>query len=308
MYKVLVSIIVTMIVLNGCGDGGSGDTSSNATSASNGLKKAKEVTQEDFNAQGDTLTKSQFLEYLYDEDVYMDSDNIPKESDSDETGSSCSEDLLLQEAVQKQTGEHTYTIEIESVDVSSCSSQLDKYIVSVYGSDIMRQYKNGEYENNFENDTLNRDIQRETVRGISSVYFQYDVKGIKVSGNTYKASTGLDDFSKPCTMENGHKLCKKLFVDVTKFNVGEGTDDDFAEEKVTYKEFKIDAVLNNGRYYDSGTISFKINNWSGVITFVDSNTPPTFSATDGTTELEGVLDENRTVTTKSKRFIPAFFK
>ncbi|RYZ81286.1 MAG: hypothetical protein EOP04_24285 [Proteobacteria bacterium] len=46
---------------------------------------------------------------------------------------------------------------------------------------------------------------------------------------------------------------------------------------------------NPGDYYDSGSFSVVVNNWSGTITYSGATTPPTFSITNGTTTETGTL-------------------
>ena len=307
MFKKLVPIVAITIVLIGCGDGGSDEATSSAASGFNVFKQAKDVTQEDLNVQSNMpLSKSQFLDDLYDEQRHIDNEDIATRSSTKNAGLDCLVDLTEQESVYNKTDEHTYVFEVAYVDVSSCYSEYDKVFYSYYTNEVSVKNKNGTYHNVFTvfSDIPNSDIESYSKREITSMYMEQNMSTMAAALNVYDTKTGLEDFSKPCTMENGHIQCKEQSITIVNYDISEDFDYNVGESLVSYKEFKTDVISKNGRYYDSGTISFKINNWSGVITFIDSNTPPTFSATDGTTELEGVLDEERTVTTKSRKIMP----
>lgn len=51
-----------------------------------------------------------------------------------------------------------------------------------------------------------------------------------------------------------------------------------------------DVLGVGGRWYESGTIKYKYNNWAGEIVFRGSNIPPTYTLTNNETESTGVLD------------------
>lgn len=299
MFKQFVLISATILVLAGCG--GSDSNNSSASSNSSTFKRAKDVTLNDLKVEGYILNKSQFLDYLYDSDVYIDNSELATRFKREVAKNDCLADFISQESKYDKTDEHTYVLEIANVDVSSCYSEYDKALFSYYASDVSVKDKSGVYHNFFTvfSDIPNTDIESSSKREVTSMYFESNQSGMQLSVNSYMATTGLDDFSKPCILENAHLQCRELLVSIVKYDFAEDFNyNNIGEDLTYYKDFKMDVITKNGRYYDSGTISFTINNWSGVITFVNSDTPPTFIATNGSTELEGGLDEERTITTK----------
>ncbi|MEZ4742461.1 MAG: hypothetical protein R3B45_08445 [Bdellovibrionota bacterium] len=72
----------------------------------------------------------------------------------------------------------------------------------------------------------------------------------------------------------------------------EGNTDEDKEEIIASRVILPSGLIKpeNGTYYENVSIEFSINEWSGTMTYTDSETAPTWTATNGTETLTGTLN------------------
>ena len=246
------------------------------------INSAKGITAPLFSIRDNAkvLTKEEFLEALNTNAYFVDTfDN------ADENEQACIT-KLIDKSISITSSENSlgfYTIDSPLVDLTSCYEKDSKKIKTSTYSDIVSfdtpqinptSYK--EFQNSSENV-----ISRRTKAYVEAYLYDKDSKkGVSIL--FYILETAINNDNKPCTKINNFLSCKQktkniYFVDSKLFNVENN-------------EFIQEVQSEGGLYYASGSITFKLDNWSGVMTYQGVNESPTFSATNGDESVEGVLN------------------
>ena len=98
------------------------------------------------------------------------------------------------------------------------------------------------------------------------------------------------------TFENGGKTyVEKCIYREIENTTGEnfsGPIDDKQYYEVSYAEgLKVPASGTSDQLFNDGKVNVVLNNWTVTLTYTDSSTPPSYSATNGTVTETGSLDE-----------------
>jgi hypothetical protein len=101
-----------------------------------------------------------------------------------------------------------------------------------------------------------------------------------------KAQHAVTGFNDPCTDE-GANNCRT--EEVTHNHDNFSTQSDYIDKTVL--ESRGLGIVHRARYYNSGSVTFTFNNWSGTMTYgTDAFSAPRYTASDGTDTVSGTYN------------------
>jgi len=285
---------LSFFILSGCGSSKTTEATNETASTSNThssntlniVSGAKEISLEYFTGAMIGLSQEEFIEKMHTSIDFYD-DEVDDETPQEKAQSQCLGDLRDSYAYT-QSSDNSYELDVDYIDYTSCMTNPDFLSVttSIYISNMVAIDNNitlsSESFHTLDSYTTDYTSQR-------VLYFtNFNVKGEEadIEYLMLSASTAIDDFSKPCVKEFGKLECRIREVMYVSS----------ADETVTYSlnDYVKQVVSSKGLYYDSGSIEFSFNDWKGVMTYSDKNTPPTYIASDGYSFIQGTyLDEPR---------------
>lgn len=271
----VVALLLTLV--SGCSDGSSGSSASKAST-----NPAKTLTQEDFNVSGTNFNAEDFIGFFYSRDDFF--DRLSAESNitaSSATVRSQCRDYYLSKEQYKTADDGSFYIDLLGLDLSACYGNTITVTSDIYEHKlVVKDYNNKSLDINDPADINNANIKSVQYRTLYIDTLHADTEKLKFDQKIIQLRSGYKDFNAPCTKIEGSLLCSSYEVE------------NLSSEQLSYTlvtQFDKNVTSVGGLYFASGSIHFKLNNWSGEITYVDATTPPTFKASDGKTVVEGTL-------------------
>ena len=283
MKKNIVRAVVCMMVAIGpvaCGGGGGGSANAPGNSAA-------ALTADNFNvASTRTFTSSDFPSELSGHSIFMYESGAPSSIDA------CVNAKIGSSLFTKSTNS-TYTLSINDTDVKDCYQYsgvtTNDATISLFADHVIA------------NDSAGNPVDLSTMSYnlANTVYIiQYTMKvrmHISITGTgtgrtaemesieATHATTGFNDF---CTNE-GADNCREEEVLHYQDNFSTLPPDYDYIDKTVIDTHGL-GIVRGAPYYSGGTMSFALNNWSGIMTYnADAYSAPTYTATDGTNNVSG---------------------
>jgi len=298
MYKYLAFIVGFIVLLSGCQNTSSSDVSSISTISSNSSSTssvstfgtfqiptvAKEISEVHFSGAIPSLSREKFLEKIYRSNDFYDK--------KDEEYSL--EQLCIKEKldlyVYEQLKDNTYMLDSGVIDLFSCTSDenFELFSANIYNTNILlRDENNISISPNDFDENLLSSMSFASKHGLSMLKYLYNSEVGELNYSVLISKTGLQGFETPCIMKSGKSECITSSVKYAEL--------DGVTKKMEYTVFVDETLSKNGRYYDSGKITFFIDDWIGVMTYTDKDTAPTYRASNAMEYLKGVFLEEPTV-------------
>lgn len=264
-----VFLVSVMIVLAGCNKGdGNGDKTVAAP-------LPQDMTLEDFDVSYLSLTKTQFISELQSLSDYFFYALEPDPS----TSVYCL-NAALSPYTYVKNAEGSYDLTMPFIDIADCSGATEglRHWVSVAVEKKLAVDDLGapfDLEGrHFMNDLDYTTLQR---RQLIVQHISGTLEGFFLQYTSKLAFTDYADFYEPCNTEY-HLHCTMRLVDDA---VYDGYPYVWQNQKVVlvYNITTSDNV--NATYFNSGTITFQINDWNGTMTYTGPETVPTYTATNG---------------------------
>lgn len=305
--SLLFSTISLLLILTGCGIDPEDSSDDNTTIINNDPKvtlntldnsssdnndvntfdvDASEVTINDFIVASATLTKEEFLEKLNSEDSFI---LYESESAISSAQDECIENTLASStATFQQDEDNTYYINLKNIDVTSCfksNENITTYIVSFYTNKLLAKNTNGDFVD-LTGKTMSQIDELDTVqkRAISKFKLIVETNGENFTINSYDAIIGSDGFDSVCEFKSP-LVCTYRSADNIEFTNPEL----IPFNTSTIIQMNASVLSEKDTYFNSGHADFQINDWVGTMTYTDSNTTPTFTASDGNESVSGTF-------------------
>ena len=280
-------LAILSFVLAGCGGGGSGDESS-GSSSSVFSGSAESIAISDFYVTSTLkLAESQVRSIINSRSIFY--NNMPTSGGSS-TESQCIDNLEDAYGVISKSGD-SYQFKFKH-DIKNCRSNsttiksenkdrlLTHWTRVINGESIdLTQYKRNQLPN------------------ASSGTYIYKSYTEKIWNNDNKFerlyfTSSHSNSTQPCEWTNSYiNNCEVRDKYIFYYNNDMGeTISDVELEKYRW----VNVSNSGGTYYASGSIQFTIENWSGTMTFLGSNTPSTYTAYNGSQTITGTLDPTST--------------
>jgi len=255
------------------------------------LTDAKRVTQAHFDFPPTLISRDDFIEELNAEDEFYNNEPETNSSIEDEEIINCINNIVYTpESGIQDNG--SYYSEIGIIDISECynigneESEYVSFLYSDYRDNILFYDENNESIDFLNNDDSYSDIENfiyASARQLRVLNTQFLVDEQSYKAVSLYSFTSSQDFTKACVEKNNQVDCMiRNLMYYTK---------DGAQIITNSSSFLLDVTSYDGKYYDSGNIQFSINNWNGIMTYSDDNTPPTYEATNDSDIVSGTFFE-----------------
>ena len=271
--------MIALTVLVGCGGGGG---SSDGGSSSSSRLLAESVSIADFNVVSTiTHTEAEIREKINSQSAFY--NNFPSTGGTS-ARSECIDDMEDQSGnITKDGNYYRFSFEKDIKDCNSDSTSFQSEIMSrllTYWSTIT----NGS-SNDLTQYTVNSNPSASSGTYLSRWYREI----IYTNNNKYilkSLESKESNPSSPCEWTTSTRNdCEYRRKFVTYYNNDLTTVTGVELVKYNYNN----VVRSGGTYYASGSMEFRIENWSGVMTFNGSSTPSTYTASDGSQTITGTL-------------------
>jgi len=266
--------------------------SSNDDSDTEPLKRASLVKLSDFTVDSEFLSRADVVQEInYQDDFYF---NEPLSGSG--SGVITAEDKCFlskyEEAYSsntfKKNVDGTFYLDIPKIDYSECITDGETFKVSRFLDDFLVVDYNGALVD-IEGKTLytlpsNTYIKQQ--RSITTMYLTWTYQDVEIVDNIIKASVGLNGFKTPCELKSPVQ-CSYYETTDTKFIEADGEEWGIVDRSV----LTANTTLSNGNdmFYNSGTIDFTINNWSGIMSYTGANNYPTYVANSDSDSVSGTF-------------------
>ncbi len=258
-------------------------------------KRATELTADDFAASAMTsLDDVDFLDEFYDNDDFV-NERERLLTSGNEPGS-CFEKKFGDPLVTRNAN-GTHRFELTAANLQECIPAFFVTITQSFASSlfdnmvIVDQFGNPA---NFESRRLSelggylveRTMLRMSLYTVARV--TSDEGPVETTAASYYSSAAVDDFNGACSIVGDISGCRIMSLSTFSAPALEFSDAYYADLKTS------ELFATEGEpYYYGGHIDFRINNWSGRVSYGSTgNDLPVYLASDGSTTLEGSYDSD----------------